>query len=195
MNGPPILKKAVFQDTGQIDVQFLGTPYVIGCVEGEESRALEFVKRFEIDAGEVTKAVSAHLDNTRAMLMAGVLAYEQIEELEQQIESLSSSDRTVELDHNSPDYLAAIDTIDALIVMVRTSNSYREEDAADQERRVFELSAGRTLLNSRWVSTAGLKAILLTTLTYLSLKFLDAPIADAANAAWQAIRQLTGFLD
>lgn len=179
-----------FADMGQIAVDFLGSHYVIGCIEGEEAKALRLVERFEIDAGEVTKAVSADIDSVRAMLMAGVLAYERLEEFEDSAGALPASDRVVRLDHNSAPYLAASQSLDALIVMVRDSNSYREQDEADQERRLAELEAGRTLLRSRWVSAASLRAAVWGTLAYLATKFVDAPIGEAATLAWNAIKHL-----
>jgi len=64
----------VFEGIGQVQVGFLGNRYVIGCVEGHEGDAIRHAHRFEVDAGEVLKAVTGDLDHTRAMLMAGVLA-------------------------------------------------------------------------------------------------------------------------
>jgi cell division protein ZapA (FtsZ GTPase activity inhibitor) len=179
-----------FEDMGQIEVDFLGSRFVIGCVEGEEAKTLRLAERFEIDAGEVTKAVSADLDDVRAMLMAGVLAYERLEELEDSRGTAPASDRLVGLDHNSANYITATQTLDALIVVVRDSNRYREEDGPDQERRLAELEAGRTLLRSRWVSTATVKAALWGTLAYLATKFADAPIGEAATLAWNAVKHL-----
>jgi cell division protein ZapA (FtsZ GTPase activity inhibitor) len=71
-----------FEGIGQVEVEFLGQRIVIGCIEGEEEKTLRLVKRFEIDAGEVTKAVAAEIDPIQAMLMAGILAYEQLDEAE-----------------------------------------------------------------------------------------------------------------
>lgn len=75
-------KLPAFEDIGQIEIDFLGQRIVIGCIEGEEENAIRLAKRFEIDAGEVTKAVSADIEPIQAMLMAGILAYEQLEQLE-----------------------------------------------------------------------------------------------------------------
>ncbi|WP_430262233.1 cell division protein ZapA [Neorhizobium sp. DAR64862/K0K3] len=71
-----------FEGIGQVEVDFLGQRIVIGCIEGEEEKTLRLAKRFEIDAGEVTKAVSAEIEPIQAMLMAGILTYEQLEEAE-----------------------------------------------------------------------------------------------------------------
>lgn len=83
-------KLPAFEDMGQIEVDFLGQRIVISCVEGEEEKALRLAERFEIDAGEVTKAVSAEIQPIQAMLMAGILIYERLEE----IEDVASTNRT-----------------------------------------------------------------------------------------------------
>jgi len=75
-------KLPAFEDIGQVEVDFLGRRIVIGCIEGEEEKARRLARRFEIDAGEVTKAVSAEIEPIQAMLMAGILAYEQLEQAE-----------------------------------------------------------------------------------------------------------------
>jgi galactokinase len=126
--------------------------------------------------------------------MAGVLAHEHIEELEAEIRaSAPASDRIVHLDHNSAAYEATVRTVDRLIVIVETSNVYRESEPEDHERRLAELEAGRRLLGSRWLSLHTLKAALLGTITYLAAKFADAPIGEAATAAWNAIKILLGL--
>lgn len=78
----------MFEGIGRVEVEFLGTRYVLGCVEGEEQQAKARAQRFEIDTGEVLKAVTGELDLTRAMLMGAILVYERIEELEDQISSM-----------------------------------------------------------------------------------------------------------
>jgi len=183
----------VFEGIGQIQVEFLGERYVIGCVAGEENDTIRHTHRFEVDAGEVLKAVTGDLDRTRAMLMAGALAYQQIEELEAAARTAPASDRIVSLDHNKPDYIDTMATLDRLIEAVRESNIYREQDAADQERRLSELEAGRHLLSSRWVSATTIKAAFWGTLGYLASKFIDAPIGEAASLVWTALKNLIGL--
>lgn len=80
-----------FEGIGRIEVEFLGKRYVLGCVEGEEQQAKARVERFEIDTGEVLKAVSGDLDLTRAMLMSAILAYERIEDLEDEVSSMRAT--------------------------------------------------------------------------------------------------------
>lgn len=83
----------MFEGIGHVEVEFLGKRYVLGCVEGEEQQAQARAERFETDTGEVLKAVSGDLDLTRAMLMSAILAYERIEQLEDEISSIRAGQR------------------------------------------------------------------------------------------------------
>jgi hypothetical protein len=130
---------------------------------------------------------------TRAMLMAGVLAHQQIEELEVRLRSAPASDRIVTIDHNQPNYAETIEALEHLIEVINENNRYRENDEADQERRVSELEAGRRLLDSRWISVATVRVALWGTLTYLASKFVNAPIGEAASLAWLALKKLLGL--
>ena len=56
----------MFEGIGQIEVEFLGDRFVLGCVEGEEDRAISLAHRLEVAAGEVLKAVIGELDHTRS---------------------------------------------------------------------------------------------------------------------------------
>jgi cell division protein ZapA (FtsZ GTPase activity inhibitor) len=196
--GEPLVffkRDKTFDDNGfgQVDVNFLGERIVIGCVEGEEDRAIQFAHRFEVDTGEVLKAVGG-LDRSRAILMAGILAHEHIDELETEMRtSAPASDRTVGLDHNSAEYQTVVAAVDRLIVVVQTSNVYRETAPQDHERRLAELEAGRRLLGSKWLSLKTLKVALIGTITYLAAKFADAPIGEAAVTAWNALKVLLGL--
>lgn len=187
---PPPSDDEVFEGIGRVEVEFLSDRFVLGCVQGEEEQAKARAERFEIDTGEVLKAVSGELDRTRAMLMSAILAYERIEELEAAAAPFPLPGPAMALDHAAPRYVKASAALEALIIVVRESNSYRESDPADQERRLAELEAGRTLLKSRWVSPETLKATLWGTLAYLASKFADTPISEAAAAAWTALKRL-----
>ena len=181
---------ALFDGMGQIQVDFLGERLVIGCIEGEEAEAIERAHRFEVDCGEVTKAVSGDLDPLRAAIMGGILAHERIEELETGTSMVPGSDRLVPVNHNSPDYNVAVAALERLIEVVRQSNSYRDAEPDDHERRLTELEAGRKLLESQWISAAAIRATLWGTLVYLIEKFADAPIGEAATLAWTALKHL-----
>lgn len=194
--GEPLVafkRDKIFDDNGCGCGRFSWRRIVIGCVEGEEDRTILFSHRLEVDAGEVLKAVRG-LEQSRAILMAGILAHEHIAELEADLRaSAPASDRTVGLNHNSAEYQTAVATLDHLIVVVQTSNVYRESESQDHERRLAELEAGRRLLGSRWLSLKTLKIALISTIIYLATKFADAPIGEAAVAAWSALKGLLGL--
>lgn len=70
---------AAFENMGQVEVTFLGQRIVIGCVEGEKQETLHLAKRFEIDAGEVQKVVTAPIEPIQTMLMVGIIEYDHFE--------------------------------------------------------------------------------------------------------------------
>jgi cell division protein ZapA (FtsZ GTPase activity inhibitor) len=85
MNDSNTAKLPAFEDMGQIEIEFLGQRIVIGCIEGEEQKTRRLAKSFEIDAGEVTKAVSGPIEPIQAMLMAGILAYDELEQAKDEV--------------------------------------------------------------------------------------------------------------
>lgn len=90
MNSSTNSKLAAFVDMSQLEVEFLGQKVTIGCIEGEEDKTRRLLKRFETDAGEITKAVSAPIEPIQAMLMAGITTYDFLE----QAEATSTTDGT-----------------------------------------------------------------------------------------------------
>lgn len=180
----------MFDGIGQIQVDFLGERLVIGCVEGEEDKALARLHRFEVDCGEVTKGVSGDLDPLRAAIMGGVIAFERIEELEAGRIGPEADERTAVVDQSSQDFRSAIDAIDRLVETVERSNSYRENLPEDHSRRLAELEAGRRLLMGGRFSITAVKATLWATVIYLAEKFIDEPIGEAASFAWEALKVL-----
>jgi hypothetical protein len=131
----------VFEGIGQIQVEFLGQRFVVGCVEGEEDRAIRRAparSRCRRGAGGSDcrpRPYTSDAYGWHARPRA-------IEELESGSGAVPASDRVVGLDHNSPDYSAAMEAMEAAIKAVRESNTYREIDPEDQELRLAELEAG-----------------------------------------------------
>lgn len=179
-----------FNGIGQVAIKFLGRHYLVACIEGEEDEAAPRAALPEADAGEVLRAVTADLDHMRAVLMTGIIARERIEELEHELRTAQVPNQVAHLQHDSPEFSKAAHELEALIVVVRESNSYREQDAVDQERRLAELEAGRALLKSCRVSVTTIKAVLLETLAYLAAKSADEPVGEAAKTTWDALKRL-----
>jgi cell division protein ZapA (FtsZ GTPase activity inhibitor) len=185
-------KDSTFEENGfgQIQVDFLGKRTTIGCPEGEEDLTIQFAHRFEVYTGEVLKAVPG-IDEQRAMLMAGVLSQQRVDELETQVKrEIPAADRLVGLDHNSQQYQEAVAAVDHLVRLVRDNNFYKETDPDDHDRRLSELEAGRRLLGGKRLSIQAIKSALVGTVVYLAAKFADAPIGEAATFAWHALKSL-----
>lgn len=183
----------VFDGIGEVEIEFLGERLVVGCEDGKEADTIRRAHRLEIDTGEVMKAVTGDLDNRRAVLMAGLLAIEHIEELEAGAATTPAADRVVPVNHNTPEYAAAMAAIDQVVDAIRKSNHYRETDPDDQERRLAEIEAGKRLLIGKFVSLTAIKATLLAALSYLVMKFIDVPIGELAEIAWRAVQALLGL--
>lgn len=118
---------------------------------------------------------------------------EQAEEWEEQLGvtlQAPASDRVVPLDHNTTEYQSTIASLDKVIAEVRAE---RRNDFFDKEQRLAELDAGKALLSADRVSLRPALAVFSTVLGYLALKFVDVPIGQAAQSAWEAVLKLFGL--
>jgi hypothetical protein len=104
--------------------------------------------------------------------------------------AVPASDRHVTLDHNSPEYQASITAIDTVISEVQAN---RSNDFPDKEQRLSELRAGKILLEPDRVSKGIVLRVFSSALKYLALKFVDVPLGQAAQTAWQALLRLLGL--
>lgn len=66
------IKFPTLEEIGQVEVSFLGESREIGRIDGNVDKALRLVKRFDTDARERTRAVSAPTEPIQAKLMARV---------------------------------------------------------------------------------------------------------------------------
>jgi hypothetical protein len=107
-------------------------------------------------------------------------------------DAIPAADRYVTLDHNSPTYRNADESLKNALDAVRSSNDY--PDLEDKEQRIAELSAGRALLQSARVRVAAVTAFLLPTLKYLAKKFADVAIGIIATGAIAYLAALLGHL-
>jgi hypothetical protein len=115
---------------------------------------------------------------------------QQNEMKEQNSDTAPASDRTVTLDHNQPDYSAAMQSVDALEAAIREANDY--DDFEDNDQRIAEISAGRRLLQASRVRVAALINTIGTALKWLIEKFAAGIIGQVAKRAWDALSALIG---
>lgn len=148
-----------FEGIGKVEVSFLGKKFLIGCEEGKEDETKEIIKLIELDTGETLKAVTAPLDDFRALLMGSVLTVKEKQEI-------PASDRIVELNDNQK--VIALEAIDTVIEAVRGDNEYGSQYPEDKEQRLAELTAGKKLLEAARASISTVDTVLIKTLAYLS---------------------------
>lgn len=173
---------------GYVEIEFLGETLVVGCIEGEVDQAARNAARFEINTGEVLKAVSG-IDERRAVLMAGILAMERVEELELDLKrnTVDRSDSRI-IGTPNREKLNLLRALDDLSDLVRASNQFAVSEPEEHEQILSELEAGKGLLSSTRISPSTLKALLIGVLTFLSMKFIDQPIGEAASYAWETLK-------
>jgi hypothetical protein len=104
---------------------------------------------------------------------------------------LPASDRTVPLDHNSPDYLETVRALENIEQAVQQSNDYPDQE--DKEQRVAELSAGRRLLQAVRARGEVIIALLYRCLLYIAKKFADVAIGALAIGTLALLGRLTGL--
>ncbi|MER8431535.1 hypothetical protein [Mesorhizobium caraganae] len=98
-----------------------------------------------------------------------------------------ASDRIVYLDHNQPEYAAAIEAVESTEIAASSSNKILPED---RDRIKFELNAGILLLKAQSVRQAAIEAVLIRALKWLSANFAGAALGVAADQALHAVLKL-----
>jgi hypothetical protein len=107
---------------------------------------------------------------------------------------MGAAEKAVELDHGAPEYQRATSALDAVTKAVLQSNDYASSEPEDRDQRVAELEAGNRLLKAPRVRITALVGVLLSALTYLTTKFADAAIGEAASEAVAALKALIDTL-
>jgi hypothetical protein len=102
-----------------------------------------------------------------------------------------ASDRTVRLDHNSPEYRNALEALDALEKALRGDNAF--PNAEEKEQRIAEISATQRLLQTIRVSVRKIVAVGVTTASALAGAMYSDAIKQAASAALTWLKVLIGL--
>jgi hypothetical protein len=102
-----------------------------------------------------------------------------------------ASDRTVTFDHNSPDYVETVRSLENLEQAVQQSNDYPDQE--DKEQRLAELSAGRRILQAARARSEVIIALLYRCLLYIAKKFADVAIGAVAVGTLAVLGRLTGL--
>ena len=111
---------------------------------------------------------------------------------EQQLLMTPASDRTVPINHNSVDYAEAIEQLDRLEELIRTSNEF-SENAESRQSIAAEVSATRRLLDAMMVRLDAIISLCYRTLESLAKKFADLALGKIASAVLTLLGKITGL--
>jgi hypothetical protein len=101
-----------------------------------------------------------------------------------------AADRVVQLDHNSQEYINAVEKLDEATEAIRKSN---EPVSYDKEQVLAELSLGKRLLQSTKVRVAAVAILLLSPLYAAYQEAATAALKPTIHAAIEALKALVGL--
>jgi hypothetical protein len=131
--------------------------------------------------------------NTRGALHIGVGNTEILARRAAALRALANSEAT---ETTIPDSIVhqqnLIGVLDRLSDAIEKNNEYRMREPDDQKRRLTEIRHIRDLLSTPGAFAAGAAAFLMTTLTYLAIKFADGIIGKLAEQAAKLLQKLVG---
>jgi hypothetical protein len=119
--------------------------------------------------------------------------WEEAERLAEQKEASLEGPPYVDIEEDSPQWLAAQDALDETLNVLKGSNEYASTEPEDRRQRIAELESGKRLLRASRVRLDALHALLISALRYLAAKFADNVIGIAAAAAIAAVGALFGI--
>lgn len=96
-----------------------------------------------------------------------------------------AADRIVRVDHNLPEYSAALAAIESTTNATVASNEISPDE---RDRIKFELDAGIILLRGQSVRQAAIEAVLIRALKWLAAGFAGTVVAHYAEQALQALQ-------
>jgi hypothetical protein len=125
--------------------------------------------------------------SAHALIMSGLRAAQKIFGPD-----IPASDRTVSLDHNSPEQKQALEKLDELVAAVKETNDF-PGNPEEREQVIAELSAGRRLLEATKVRVSAVQAALQPALKWMLEKAGGAVIGKLAGDLWQYLAHLHIF--
>ena len=94
------------------------------------------------------------------------------------------------IERDSIDYQEAVAQLENVLEVVRSNNGYAETEPEEREQMVWSLETGLEALQEPNSTLDSIKSLLLKPLNYLSKKFADASIGEAAKLAVGSIIKL-----
>lgn len=100
----------------------------------------------------------------------------------------NDANQIVDLNKNPKIKEELVDQLTNLTRMIETSNAAMSMKSQELEKAVAELKAGTEIVKSGKFSVGKIEGALFGALTYLTSKFADAPIGDAAQFCWSLLK-------
>lgn len=105
-----------------------------------------------------------------------------------------ASDRVVSIDHNKPEYLEAIETLEKTVAEAGKSNEFGNlfADPEDRVRVLSEINSGITLFRNTRVKIRAITDVLISNLRLIANKLPDAALGALASRALELIAKVLG---
>lgn len=98
-----------------------------------------------------------------------------------------AADRYVQLDDNTPTYQAAITRLQDLI---EDATKIRVNDWPEKEGVIESLKSALNMIKTKYVNKTTILSAVSAAISVFLVKFAQAPVAELANMAWQAVKAL-----
>jgi hypothetical protein len=134
-----------------------------------------------LDAGPTEDGYWGHFNR------GGQVAAELLERLWSERSTIPASDRFVRLDDNAPSYSEAISQLEKLIT---NAKEIRVNDWPEKEGILASLSGTLESIRAKYVNKTAVMAAIGSVVSFIAIKFAEAPIAELANKTWDAIKAL-----
>jgi hypothetical protein len=96
--------------------------------------------------------------------------------------------KIVDLNRNPKVRDEIVDQLTKLTMMIQTSNSVMSMKSAELEKAISDIKAGTEMVKAGKFTIGKIEGVLFGALGYLTSKFADAPIGDAAQFCWGLIK-------
>lgn len=115
----------------------------------------------------------------------GEIAAELLEEIWQL--RVPGSDRFVRLDDNSSNFHNAIGSLERLAAEMQ---EIRINDWPEKEGMIASVKATAGMIRTKYVNKTAVLTAISSVVTFIMVKFAEAPISEIATAAWHAVKNL-----
>lgn len=147
---------------------------IVDVLSGTHGITFSGISRIEQELDDPTSFIAKHHENSSHNSDVPVPA----------------SDRIVKLDHNSDKYRNAVEKLDLLVELIRSTN---EPIGIDKQEVLSELSFGRRLLDSATVKVGAVIALILTPLYAAYHEVAVTALKPVIQSAINAIKALVGL--